>query len=65
MEKVARDDLDKKKTVSSYMYYNTVNLSPSLIIRDAAIVKWAVMQYTKRVTFMHTCPLIFFFFVFF
>ena len=44
MEKVARDDLDKKKTVSSYMYYNTVNLSPSVIIRDAVIVKWAVMQ---------------------
>ena len=50
-----------KVTVSSYMYYYTVNLSPSIIIRDAVIVKWAVMQQTKRVTFTHTCPLIFFF----
>ena len=33
-----------KVTVSSYMYYYTVNLSPSAIIRDAVIVKWAVMQ---------------------
>ena len=47
-------------SLSSYMYYYTVNLSPSVIIRDAVII-WAVMQQTKRVTFMHTCPLIFFF----
>ena len=50
-----------KVTVSSYMYYYTVNLSPSVIIRDAVIVKWAVMEQTKRVTFTHTCTLIFFF----
>ena len=33
-----------KVTVSSYMYYYTVNLSPSVIIRDAVIIKWPVMQ---------------------
>ena len=49
-----------KVTVSSYMYYYTVNLSPSVIIRDAVTVKWAVMQQTKRVTFTETCLLIFF-----
>ena len=27
-----------KVTVSSYMYYYTVNLSPSVIIRDAVII---------------------------
>ena len=52
-----------KVTVSSYMYYYTVNLSPSIIIRDAVII-WAVMQQTKRDTFMHTCPVIFFFCLF-
>ena len=30
-------------SLSSYMYYYTVNLSPSVIIRDAVII-WAVMQ---------------------
>ena len=42
------------------MYYYTANLSPSVIIRDAIIVKWAVMQQTKRVTFTHTSPDLFF-----
>ena len=54
-----------KVTVSSYMYYYSVNLSLSvIIIKDAVIVKWAVMQQTKRVTFTHMSPDLFFFCLF-
>ena len=60
MRKVARDGLDKSHSIIIHVSY-IVNLSPSVIIRDAVIVKCAVMQQTKRVTFMHTFPLIFFF----
>ena len=53
-----------KVTVSSCMYYYTVNLSSSVIIRDAVIVKWAVMQQTKPITFTYTSPDLFFFCLF-
>ena len=59
-KKTRQNKTNAKGCIKGWFYY-TVNLSPSIIIRDAVILKWAVMQWTKCVTFTHTCTLTFFF----